>query len=183
VRFVLERGRSENGLFSARVMWGTMEELTKNLRSIGLAGSDRSVLTQVFGKTKFVYLGRHDAVAQAISRLRAEQSSVWHIEGDQDQAAAEDKVHYDRRAIQYYIDESVRHNSAWSRWFQNNQIVPLRLSYEDLASDGVSQAYRILDFVGVAPPNFLIRAPNVRMADNTSEEWARRFRIETGFID
>jgi trehalose 2-sulfotransferase len=41
------------------------------------AGADVAVLNRVFGATRFVYLRRDDALAQAVSWLRAEQTGVW----------------------------------------------------------------------------------------------------------
>ncbi len=181
LRCVLERGRSENGVFSARIMWETMEELTTNLRSIGMIGSDFEVLTQAFGEPKFVSLERRDAVAQAISRLRAEQSHVWHIRRAGDQEAAKRGVSYDHDAIQHFIDESNDHVHKWNSWFQENNIVPLRLSYEDLELAPATEAQKILDLIGVERQVGSIKTKNVRMADETSRVWAERFRAETSY--
>ncbi len=180
---VLERGRTDNEIFSTRIMWGTMEAVTSNLRSIGMNGSDLEVLTQAFGETKFVFLERYDAVAQAISRLRAEQTDVWHIKRDGDQAAARRSIHYDAQAIQQYIDESSAHVCEWNTWFQQHHIVPLRLSYEDLDLDGDAEARKVLDFIGIDFAAKPTKTNNVRMADETSRQWAQRFKAETGYSD
>ena len=179
---VLARGRTDNGVFAARIMWGTMEELTDNLRSIGMTGGDREVLAKAFGPMKFVYLERQDLVAQAISRLRAEQTNIWHIRGERDLEAANRRVQYDREAIQHFVNETRAHIQEWNKWFQRNEIVPLRLNYADLDCNGESEANRVLEFVGVARPSSPIEAPDVRMADETSKEWAERFRAETGYF-
>ena len=178
---VLESGRTDNGVFSARIMWGTMEELTDNLRSIGMTGGDRDVLSEAFGSIKFVYLERQDLVAQAISRLRAEQTGVWHIKSESNRESARHYAHYDHRAIQRFIDESKNHIHEWNRWFRQNDIVPWRLSYEDLDLGGEEETRRVLQFIGVEPPDSPIKTSNVRMADSTSQEWAERFRTETQY--
>lgn len=180
---VRERGRTDNGVFAARIMWGTMQELTDDLRSIGMAGGDLDVLSEAFGPLKFVYLERQDVLAQAISRLRAEQTNVWHIKDTRDWKAARNNAHYDREAIRLYIDESIEHAREWHRWFRKNDVVPLRLRYEDLDIDGQAEAHRVLNYIGVEPPLSTINAPDVRMADRTSEEWAERFRAETQYAD
>lgn len=38
---------------------------------------DVDLLQRAFGGTRFIYLRRGDAVAQAVSLLRAEQTNVW----------------------------------------------------------------------------------------------------------
>ncbi len=181
LRCVLKHGSTPNGIFAVRIMWGTMEELLSNLRSLGIAGNDREVLESAFGSTRFVYLRRQDVVAQAVSRFRAEQTNVWHIKSQSDRGAEQSAVRYDRVAIQRFLDESIEHDQAWNRWFQQNGISPFRLRYEDLDRDSDLEARKVLDFVGVAPPDYPIEAPNVRMADAVSREWVERFRAETGY--
>ena len=180
---VLERGRSTNDVFSTRVMWGTMAELTSNLRLIGTAGDDLEVLSQAFGTTKFVYLERIDRVAQAISRLRAEQTHVWHVTDSADHANPKREAFYNEAAIQHYIDESEAHDRAWNKWFHQNNILPLRLNYEDLDAAAIPVVHQVLDFIGVDHPKIPITASNVRMADDMSAEWAQRFRSNTGYSD
>ena len=71
-------GRTENGVFAARVMWNLdelLEKLGRNLILGFLAGRDLDLLTRGFGPLRFVYLRRRDALAQAVSWLRAEQTN------------------------------------------------------------------------------------------------------------
>jgi len=136
VQCVLERGRTSNGIFASRVMWGTMAELIAVLRDSGGAGSDLEILESTFGATKFVYLTRRDAVAQAVSRLRAEQTNVWHIRTTAELGPETGQaIRYDREALQGLVDESVAHNRAWNHWFETIGVEPLRLAYEDLDQD------------------------------------------------
>lgn len=44
--------------------------------------SDRERMEAVFGKTRFIYLKREDHLDQAISRLRAQQTGLWHQKAD-----------------------------------------------------------------------------------------------------
>ncbi len=79
VRAAIAAGSSGNGVFGARMMWGTLAEVTGKLAAIQpeLAGRDLDLLTSAFGVTRFVYLRRDNVVAQAVSWLRAEQTDVW----------------------------------------------------------------------------------------------------------
>lgn len=78
LRGAITAGRSANGVFAARIMWGTMEEVTSNLRDLYAdhASAERDLLTRAFGPTRFICLRRRDVVAQAVSRARAEQTNV-----------------------------------------------------------------------------------------------------------
>src|SRR5207302_192116 len=58
---------------------GTMDEVVGKLATVhpDLPGRDADLLRRAFGQTRFIYLRRRDAVAQAVSLLRAEQTDVW----------------------------------------------------------------------------------------------------------
>ena len=74
-------GSTDNGVFAARVMWGTLGEVINQLRTARPDGSclrDLQVLQGTFGCLRFVYLQRHDQLAQAVSWSRAEQTGVWY---------------------------------------------------------------------------------------------------------
>jgi len=108
---------------------------------------------------------------------------VWHITHDKQSRSARHGALYDRKAIQHYIDESEVHAREWNLWFQKNDIVPLRMSYEELDLDNKSELRRVLEFIGVEHPTFPVKAPNVRMSDKTSADWAARFRTEKQNFD
>lgn len=71
VQAAIRDGSTDNGVFGARVMWGTMDEIVANLSTVyrDLTGADLELLTRAFGSTRFVHLYRRDAVAQAVAHL------------------------------------------------------------------------------------------------------------------
>jgi LPS sulfotransferase NodH len=77
-RAAIAGGSTANGVFAARIMWGTLDEVA-NLAPVypDHPGSEAGLLNAAFGRTRFVYLRRGDVVAQAVSLLRAEQTGVW----------------------------------------------------------------------------------------------------------
>ncbi|MCA8901252.1 MAG: hypothetical protein KDA53_08370 [Hyphomonas sp.] len=176
---VLSAGTSPNGVFSMRIMWGSMEELTEALAATGAArpGTEAEMLRQVFGPAHFVWLRRLDTLAQAISWARAEQTRVWHrLEGAAAEAPAAspayafDRIHDLTRTIQ-------AHNEAWQAWFDRNGIVPLSLTYEELDEDAPATVHRVLDALGLdAAKADTIRPRNIRMADEISLDWAAQYR-------
>ena len=71
VRRARDHGSTANGVFAARVMWGTLAELVARLRP-SLSGrvrtaNDLDVLRAVLGALRFVHLWREDVLAQAVS--------------------------------------------------------------------------------------------------------------------
>jgi LPS sulfotransferase NodH len=179
-------GRSANGVFATRIMWGTLAEIIRNLRDLYAdhASADRDLLTRAFGPTRFIYLRRRDVVAQAVSRVRAEQTNVWHIIGDVPigDGPAVPPAHaprYDFAQIHTYTREIEAHNRAWTAWFRTNGIQPHHVWYEDVAAAPVETTLRILAFLQLAvPPHVRMSASNQRLADATSTEWIARYHAD-----
>lgn len=84
VRAALAAGRTGNGVFGAKLMWGTLDELVVKLGRVfpDHAGDDAGRLERAFGRSGFVFLRRADVVAQAVSWLRAERTGTWYVGGN-----------------------------------------------------------------------------------------------------
>jgi trehalose 2-sulfotransferase len=174
VESAMREGRSENGVFGARVMWGTMDEIVVNLTTVypELAPAVIELLNRAFGPLRFVYLSRRDDVAQAVSWARAEQTGFWQ---DGDIHAGE--PHFDRRQIAGLIATINDHNAAWRRWFRSLAIRPLVVTYEDLVADMVGVTRSILDFLGLPLSDDRMIAPHHhRQADALNDQWITRYR-------
>lgn len=171
---------SSNGVFSVRIMWGTLEELIHDLRNVyPECNDDGNLLEKAFGSIKFVYLKRNDVVAQAVSRLRAEQSDVWHVSDDNGDQVDGYESSYDFNQIRKYVLESEKDNSGWRRWFSSHDIEPLEIVYEELAESPVEEVRRILQYLDIdLPESCKINAPNKKMADGISQEWIERYLEE-----
>ena len=169
--------RTPNGIFSARIMWGTMTELTSALASVSLdrPASQLESLTNAFGRTCFLHLRRIDVVAQAVSWARAEQTHYWHpgeevIPGGQD-------PQFDRDLIGRLVDTIHAHEAAWDAWFTEQRLVPHEITYEEVAADPVGVTHAVLDFLGLElPPHQTIRVRDRPQADEINADWIARFR-------
>jgi len=92
VRAVRIAGSTPNGVFGARVMWGTMQRIVEGLDAAPRR-HDLDVLVDTFGPLRLVHLRRDDAVGQAVSWARAEQTGYWQ-EGDM--PSARPRLEFDR---------------------------------------------------------------------------------------
>lgn len=170
-------GRSENRVFSSRIMWGTMDEVVARLAALypEMGGSSKALLEHAFGQVAFIYLKRSDVIAQAVSRLRAEQTNIWHVEHGA-QADSNIEPHYDFEKLQGFIQEADEHNAAWKKWFSENEIEPHVVVYEELSADPECVVKYILEFLGLElPDGVALSAPNKRMADELSQKWAELY--------
>lgn len=176
VRAAVREGSTPNGVFGARIMWGTMTELTDALAG-ARPGGDVPVpdlLTGAFGRTRFLHLRRSDTVAQAVSWTRAEQTRYWHP-GDE-AAAAGRRPSYDRALVDELVRTVTAHEAAWREWFTQHGVSPAELSYENLAADPVGVARAVLDHLDLElPADRTITVRDHRQADDLNADWIGRY--------
>ena len=166
VRAARRAGTTGNGVFGAKLMWGTLTEVIAKL--------DPVTLEQAFGRTRFVHLWREDVVAQAVSWARAEQTSFWYV-GDVNGNGHE--PHYSATQIGELVTTIGEHNAGWRQWFASAGVVPHRVRYEDLVADMAGVTRGILDFLGLElPAGREITARHQRQSDALSLEWIARYR-------
>jgi LPS sulfotransferase NodH len=186
VQAALATGRTENGVFAARIMWGTLDQVVSKLATVypELAGADGDLLERAFGRTRFVYLRRDDVVAQAVSWHLAEQTNVW-FETAQVRPEPEPEPvpgrepHFGFDQIQQLVQLIEEHNAAWRGWFSAAGIRPHMVRYEDLDADPVGVTRGILDFLGLElPAGREILVQHKRLADELNTRWIGRYRHE-----
>jgi LPS sulfotransferase NodH len=178
-RAAVAAGSTANGVFAARVMWGTMDEVTAHLAPVypSRAGSAAGLLSAAFGRTRFVYLRRGDVVAQAVSLLRAEQTGVWtETAGERRQPAADPVFDFGQvRGLARQIEDD---NAAWEAWFAAEGIQPYGVLYEELDADPVGIASGVLSFLGLdLPAGREITVRHRRLADELSARWIEIYRL------
>lgn len=179
----LARGTDASGTFGLRMMWDNVPELSAWLDDLfpGLA-DDRSRFEHAFGPPRFIHLTRKDRVAQAVSRLRAEQGGLWHRNADgsdRERNAASQALDYDGAALSRFILEAETSDRHWQGWFDANGIVPVGIVYEDLAADPERAMARLLIGLGRDPEKAKGLTPvTAKLADAESEDWATRYRAE-----
>jgi trehalose 2-sulfotransferase len=168
----MRAGMTPNGVFGARVMWGTMPLIVDGLRSRRDSRRDLDVLVDALGPLLLVHLKRGDVVGQAVSWARAEQTGFWQ-RGDL--PSAEPDLDIDQ------VDSLVRtiaaHNAGWEAWFAEQDAKPYVLSYEEVVADPRTSVQRILRHLGLeTPPGWRPQSPHHRQSDAINADWARRYR-------
>jgi trehalose 2-sulfotransferase len=184
-RYVLQRGTTPNGVFGAKMMWNYLDEF--KLRMAELPGlSDLSfnkALDAVFPRLKIIFIRRRDKVAQAVSLWKAIQTQQWHTESesaseeaDSDEAS---NVEYDYGAIEYLLNDLHRWDAHWEDWFHATGRDPIRIFYDEFTVSRAATIGRVLDALGVDPPQPEGKKPLKRQADNLSKDWVARFRADS----
>ena len=177
-RAALAVGRTENGVFAARIMWGTLDYMVDRLGAVypAITGGDIDLLNRAFGHTRFVYLQRDDVLAQAVSWHRAEQTNVWFETDQAESEQPEQEPRFDFDQICKLVQVIDEHNAAWRAWFASVGIQPYLVRYEDLAADPVGETCGILDFLKLElPPGREIQTRHRRLADDLNAQWIDRY--------
>jgi LPS sulfotransferase NodH len=177
-RAAVAAGSTANRVFAARIMWGTMDEVTAHLAPLypGRAGPASGLLSAAFGRTRFVYLRRGNVLAQAVSLLRAEQTGVWYetAHGRQEPGG---EPRFDFGQVRDRVRLIGEHNAAWEQWFAREGIRPLLVRYEELDADPVATARSVLAFLGLElPAGRQVTVRHRRLADEVNADWIERYR-------
>ncbi len=119
---------------------------------------------------------RRDKVAQAVSLWKAIQTQQWRDESDPDRD--EHHAEYDYRALKHLLDQLHRWDARWEDWFHATGREPVRVIYEEFVGSRAATVGRVLDALGIDPPEPGEKGPMKRQADDLSLDWVTRFREE-----
>jgi LPS sulfotransferase NodH len=178
-------GRGTTPVFGMRLQHPYLAPLTATLaRLYPDARSDTERLACAFGPLRYLHLTRRDKVAQAVSLVKAQQSGLWHRNADgseRERSAPASMLIYDPVAIDREVGSLARADEAWSQWFADERIDPLRIVYEAFAPNPAPTIRRICGYLGIDPPDpATIRASIAKLADGINSEWAARYRADRG---
>jgi LPS sulfotransferase NodH len=184
-RYVLQRATTTNGVFGAKMMWNYLDEFKVRMAELpGLEGlSFNEKLDAVFPRLKIIFIRRRDKVAQAVSLWRAIQTQQWRTESESDSEEVDGNgapdIGYDYRAIEHLLDELHRWDARWEDWFHATGREPIRVFYDEFTVSRAATIGRILDELGIDPPEPEGKKPLKRQADDLSQDWVVRFRVDS----
>ena len=176
---VLEESQTPNGVFGVKLAWNALEATLQKISELPdhLGLTDAELLAAVFDKPRFIHLERRDRVRQAVSWALAGQTGHW----SSSQAASQPVLKEPSFDIEFLdglyrlIGES---QTGWANFFQQHQLEPLRLYYEDIAADLDGSVRGVLAWLGIpAPQSFDLSNLSFQpQGTRLNEEWAERYR-------
>lgn len=180
-RAAIAKGSLGTGVFGLRLQRHSFEFFMEKL-SLLYPGrqDDRDRFAAAFGETLFVHLTRADKVDQAVSYVMANRTGLWHRAPDGtelERLAAPRTPVYDEAEIRRHYTELMTLDTAWEDWFSNQDIAPLRLTYDALSADPIETLCQVLDRLGLDRKAAQDVSPGVaKLADSTNRDWVARFR-------
>ena len=177
---IVAEGRGATDLFSMRVMWPSVATIREALGvAFPDATSDAGRIAAAFGTPLYLFVEREDKMAQAISRIKAEQSGLWHRAADgsvREQGGEYRAPEYDAARIRESIAETTGHEDEWRNWFARESIAPMEMTYEELAGDPAAAVCRLmLALERDASVADRVAPRTSKLADATSLAWAERY--------
>ena len=175
VRAVMNEATTANGVFGATIMWGYMDDVLAKLAAASRNESLRghALLCEWFPNLHYVWLTRHDRVAQAVSWSRAIQSRQWYK--DDRRHGGDLPVAFKFDQIDHLVKEIDAHELAWSTFFVRSGVAPLHVVYEALEHDMMPTIVSVLRFLGLDPTNVRIEPRSMRQRDALNQEWTKEY--------
>ena len=127
--------------------------------------------------THYVYLRRRDTLRQAISLYRAWKSGQWvkYCKGPRDK-----QVPFDREKIVHLRRAIHDHNRQWQAWFEERDVQPCRLWYDDLTADPRGAVVTIARHLGcLLNDSVQVQANTLMMRDDVTQRWVKMLTDET----
>lgn len=157
----LKREQLVNGVFGLKTHYIDLArhpEIFKNVDTL-------------FPNAKYISITRRNVLRQALSAARAAQTMAW---TSRLQEQKKPKFHY--FAVIKHIIHTLREVELWEQFYSLHDIKPLRIVYEELATDHLNTMQKVVAFLGV---NATIPPPPLKKQANTAtDEWVDRF-VET----
>jgi LPS sulfotransferase NodH len=179
----LRDGMTPNGVWASKLMWGYLLDFLRRLRERPQTADLKpaEAIETLLPGVRYVHVRRQDKLAQAISLWTAVQTLAWRDEGEED--GGHDPV-YSRAGIAHLLDQLTAQDQAWTSWFATAGIQPIVIAYEDFADDQRGTIAELLRDLHVDTHGAVeIPDPGMRrQAGGRSQEWAERFKNETGAV-
>jgi LPS sulfotransferase NodH len=163
---LLARRTSSNGVFGVKAHYHHFEQ------ALTWCPSMLDLLSPVL----YIYLTRHDHIAQAVSMAKAMQTDRWTSMDPEARAV----LRYDGSLIRRCLEDIHCQKIGWLRWFELNSVTPLVLNYEELIANTGDVVKKVMQFLKISQTGSCENHPPSveKLGDRVNVEWAARFHRE-----
>ncbi len=159
---------SRNGVFGMKAHFHHFEAFL----------SEYPALLEVLSPLTYIYITRHDKVAQAVSMAKALQTCWWTSRVEE---GPRPPLRYDREMIAQCLADAELQDLNWRRWFEAHNVTPFQVTYDALTADAAGVVRSIVELLGVQNDarDQVSAPPAKKQGDETNQEWIERFQRET----
>lgn len=181
-------GTDKNNTFGLRLQQHSFAYLMQQIARLHPAEpTDKARLDATFYTPKYIYLLRQNTLDQAISYVIARQSGLWHRAADGselERLSAPQPFVFDAIAIQTQIRSVQNQNIEWQHWFTSQNITPLAVSYNDLATNPPKTLARVLRHLDLDPTiASSLKPPVSKLANTLNQAWADQYTAQFGPVE
>ena len=170
VRAMRDHATTPNGVLGSKLMWHDFDSLRSELHPPAGTDAGLQFMQTTFPDPQFLWLRRADKVRQGISWWRAAVTDQWGLRPGQQAGRPAPDVEEMVALVRY----AERCEDGWRQWFTSTGIQHYEVLYEDLATDRLTVANGVLEFLRL-PRLDADHLPPVRyrkQADNLTKTYA-----------
>jgi LPS sulfotransferase NodH len=167
---IYQKRTSANGVFGLKAHFSQIS---------GMIGKP-SLVDFLYTTGAFIHITREDILAQAVSYAMAHQTRNW-----SSLQAPLCKPEYDAEMINRAIDDILKQESHWKKFFTLNGISPIEVRYDDLVANSNQVCHYICKAMNVET-DYTFDLDQTDIAQQSGElnrEWIDRFRKEKRLIE
>lgn len=186
----LIKRRTINGVFSVKLMANQLPRLDACMKGDGatmLSGADDQFANahKALRGASWVFLTRRNITRQAISRLLAIQTGVYHafignsaeISTKTDTGPVQNNAFlYEQDTITTLVREIQEENLLWEMFFERWQIKPVRIDYEAYCEDRAFYLQKICDAAGLGALVTIPQSVTKKLAGKHSQNHYKKWR-------
>ena len=191
---VMALGADANGNTSIKLMSNYLGEIDHALPHNHLLSGPFANVYHALQSSIWFYVYRRELDRQALSRLRARKSGIYHLKKtkghlklgafvfDEAKLRANDQLEYStqlRRDMLAEIESIQREEQIWKSFFSAWNIKPVVLEYEFISRSAENYLAPLLTTLGYQPDPNLPSRTLARMSDTLSDDIIRQFRADT----
>ena len=180
---VVGAATTPNGVFAAKVHWehflNLIAKVERGRPPDAAPATAIERLRARFPDLRFIWLVRKNAVARAISHYRVKKTNRWQVDSRwlTDDTGGDGEPGFDFDEIDAFVRVGDAEHTHWAKFFHENGIAPLDLTYEDMIQDLDGTVRRVLEFLCLPTENVTLPPPTLRrQADHRSQDWEARYR-------
>ena len=144
-------------------------------KGIGFTSLHKAIEAE-FPNVRYIFLERKNAkVRQAISYYRALMTNEWQRFQNTKAPEADAMIEYYELGIHKCLVDIMRSDLYWERYFTENNLSPLRLSFEEIGADYVGIVRRSLEYIGVSPDVVIAPPATVKISNERSAIWEQKY--------
>lgn len=183
--YLWKLGSTPNGVFGINHSFyePNFSQLIETLRKFPICPPTETSRTKiwehVFPNHRHIFMTRRNKIRLAVSWWKAIQSGEWHLSAGEQPKPIDLSNAYSYDAINHLYNECSMREAGTQEFFNEGNIMPLNIFYEDFVQEYDQTIRNILDYLELDSGSVTIAPPALKKtADAVSEEWVQRFREE-----